>query len=135
MPGCIRQSTTLPTSARQLYDMYLSPRAHAAFTGAPVTIGRKPGARFSAFGGQIFGSILATVPGRLIVQRWRSTNFAAGDPDSTLILSFTPVSTKSARIDLVQIDVSDADLAGVRKGWPKYYWRPWRMALLAGKRV
>jgi activator of HSP90 ATPase len=129
MPRLIKQSVTLPASAKTLYDMYLSPRAHAAFTGAPVTIGRKPGAKFSAFGGAITGTILATVPDRLIVQRWRSSNFAKGDPDSTLILCFTPLKANAARIDLVHADVSDVDYKGVSAGWPKYYWKPWRKAL------
>lgn len=109
--------------------MYLSPRSHAAFTGAPVKIGAKPGSAFSAFGGEITGAMIATVPGKMIVQRWRSTNFAANDPDSTLILLFTPVSAKRARIDLVHTGVSDVDYDGVRQGWPKYYWGPWRKAL------
>jgi activator of HSP90 ATPase len=129
MPGTIKQSVTLPASAKKLYGMYLSPRAHAAFTGAPVTIGRKPGSKFSAFGGQISGAMLATIPERLIVQRWRSVHFATDDPDSTLILSFTPLNSNSTRIDLVQVDVSDVDMEGVSKGWPKYYWNPWRKAL------
>jgi activator of HSP90 ATPase len=129
MPHLIKQSVTMSASARKLYEMYMSPRAHAAFTGAPVTIGRRPGSKFSAFGGQIFGTILATVPDRLIVQRWRSVNFKPDDPDSTLILSFTPLKANSTRIDLVQIDVSGADYKGVSKGWPKYYWKPLRKAL------
>ena len=129
MPNLIKQSVTLPASAQKLYEMYMSPGAHAAFTGAPVKIGKKPGTKFSAFGGEIFGTILALVPGRLIVQSWRSTNFAAGDPDSTLILSFTPVTAKSGRIDLVHVNVSAVDYNGVRAGWSTHYWKPWRNAL------
>lgn len=134
MPGLVKQSVTMPASAKKLYDMYLSPSTHAAFTGQPVIIGRKPGAKFSAFGGAISGKIIATVPNRLIVQRWRSTMFAPVDADSTLILSFTPLSANSTRIDLVQVDVSDVDVEGVTKGWPKYYWKPWKKALAKGRK-
>jgi len=134
MPGLIKQSVTLPASAKKLYDMYMSPRSHAAFTGAPVEIGRRPGSKFSAFGGQISGTTVATVPNRMIVQRWRSKNFAPGDADSTLILCFTPLKANSTRIDLVHADVSDADYKGVSEGWPKYYWKPWRKALSASKK-
>ena len=129
MSNLIKQSIILPATAKQLYAMYLSPSAHAAFTGAPVKIGSKPGSPFSAFGGALSGTMIATVPGKLIVQNWRSTNFAASDPDSTLILMFTSVSSKNARIDLVHVNVPDVDYDGVKKGWPKYYWRPWRKAL------
>jgi activator of HSP90 ATPase len=134
MPSLVKQSVTMPASAKELFDMYLSARAHAAITGQPVTIGRKPGAKFSAFGGALSGTMIATVPNRLIVQRWRSTMFAPADPDSTLILSFTPLSAKATRIDLVHVDVSDIDVEGVTKGWPKYYWKPWKKALAKGSK-
>jgi activator of HSP90 ATPase len=134
MPSLVKQSVTMPASAKELFDMYLSARAHAAITGQPVTIGRKPGAKFSAFGGALSGTMIATVPNRLIVQRWRSTMFAPADPDSTLILSFTPLSANATRIDLVHVDVSDVDVEGVTKGWPKYYWKPWRKALAKGSK-
>jgi activator of HSP90 ATPase len=134
MPSLVKQSVTMPASAKELFDMYLSARAHAAITGQPVTIGRKPGAKFSAFGGALSGTMIATVPNRLIVQRWRSTMFAPADPDSTLILSFTPLSANATRIDLVHVDVSDIDVEGVTKGWPKYYWKPWKKALAKGSK-
>lgn len=129
MPGSIKQSVTLPAAAKKLYAMYLNSREHAAFTGAPVSISRKPGSRFLAFGGQISGTMVAAIQDRLIVQRWRSVNFAPDDPDSTLILSFTALGANSARIDLVHVDVSAADYEGVKQGWPKYYWKPWKKAL------
>lgn len=130
MPTTIQQHVTLPASAKKLYTMYLSPRAHAAFTGAPVIIGRNPGDAFVAFGGQISGTMIATAPSRLIVQHWRSVNFGKRDLDSTLILTFTDVGENSARIDLVHINVSDRDAEGVSKGWSMFYWKPWRRHLL-----
>jgi len=77
------------------------------------------------------GTILAVVRPVLIVQSWRSTKFAPDDPDSTLILTFTPEITdsNSARIDLVHLDVPEHDYQGVTDGWPKYYWQPWRAHL------
>ena len=109
--------------------MYLSPKSHARITGAPVRIGKQAGARFSAFGGELSGTMLATVPDRLIVQSWRSCNFKESDPDSILILSFTPVGKNSARIDLVHVNVAKQDHKGVAEGWPSYYWKPWRKFL------
>ncbi|HEY5103154.1 MAG TPA: SRPBCC domain-containing protein, partial [Steroidobacteraceae bacterium] len=60
-----------PASAAKLYRMYLDPKQHAAFTGAPVQIAARPGAAFVAFGGALTGTILQIVPNRLIVQSWR----------------------------------------------------------------
>src|SRR5689334_9029383 len=36
---------------------------------------------------------LQIIPQRLVIQSWRSTKFNDGDPDSTLILAFTPEGT------------------------------------------
>jgi len=128
MPKTIQQSETLPAPAAELYRTYLDPRRHAAVTGAPVTIGSKPGSTFRAFGGALSGKVLFTRPGRMIVQTWRSTNFGERDLDSTLILTFWPRG-RSGRIQLVHANVADRDVRGVTEGWRKYYWRPWRAYL------
>lgn len=128
MRTVITDSVVLPASVERLYRMYLDPSEHAAFTGHPVTIGSDPGAKFSAFEGQLSGQILQVVASRLIVQSWRSTQFREEDLDSTLILTFTPEGDE-ARIDLVHLDVPDHDVAGVIEGWAKFYWTPWRERL------
>ncbi len=128
MPGIVRQSVVLPATAKNLYSMYLSPAKHTAITGRKVAIGARPGAKFSAFNGALSGRMLYTVPGRLIVQAWRSTAFRKGDVDSTLILRFTPKG-RQGRIDLVHVNVPDHDYRGVNKGWKQYYWKPWRKYL------
>jgi activator of HSP90 ATPase len=128
MPKIVKQSVTLPAPARQLYAMYLSPKMHGAITGAKVSIGSRPGSSFRAFGGALRGRMLQTVPGRLIVQSWRSTAFKKGDHDSTLIIRFTPKG-RNGRVDLVHVNVPDHDYNGVNKGWKSYYWKPWRKLL------
>ena len=125
----VKQTVVLPASARKLYAMYLSPRAHGAIAGGKVRIGARPGAPFSAFGGALSGRTLHTVPGRLIVQAWRSTNFYKRDHDSTLILRFLPAGRNRGRIDLVHVNVPKQDYRGVSRGWKNYYWKPWRKLL------
>jgi len=128
MPKIVKQTVTLPAPSQKLYAMYLSPKAHGAITGGKVAVGPRPGASFRAFGGALRGRTLQTIPGRLIVQSWRSTAFKKSDGDSTLILRFTPRG-KSGRIDLVHVNVPDHDYRGVNKGWKTYYWKPWRKYL------
>ncbi len=128
MPKTIRQMVILPAKADDLYAMYLNPKAHAKITGSPVKISRRPGSPFSAFRGMISGKTLATVPGRFIVQSWRSRHFNKNDLDSILVLAFSP-HRKQGRIDLVHVDVADRDAEAVGKGWKKYYWTPWRKYL------
>ena len=128
MPRTVTLAVDLPASAARLYGMYLDPKQHAAFTGASVKIAARPGAPFAAFGGALSGTVLQVVPNRLIVQSWRSTNFAKHDLDSTLVLSFWPEG-RSARIELTHVNVAETDFAGVSEGWSKYYWLPWRAYL------
>jgi len=128
MRNIIRQSVVLPASPRELFEMYMNPSTHQAITGASVDIGDKRGSQFKAFDGALSGMILEVITPRLIIKSWRSVNFLAEDPDSTLILSFTSEGNEG-RIDLVHLDVPDQDYDGVNQGWDTYYWAPWRTYL------
>ena len=131
MPKNLITAQSLPASPELLYDMYLDPVAHAAFTGAPVEIEPRAGASFRAFEGSLTGTILHLEPKRLIVQTWRSVHFSPDDIDSILILTIWPEGD-SARIELTHINIADSDFAGVSEGWEKYYWAPWRSYLTSG---
>ena len=128
MSRTIQLAATLPAPPERLFDMYLDPVAHAAFTGQPVTLSAQPGAAFSAFNNVLTGTILQVVPKRLIVQSWRSPYWGPNDIDSTLILTFVP-DRDGGRIELTQVNVVDTDFAGVSHGWEKFYWTPWRAYL------
>jgi activator of HSP90 ATPase len=132
MTPTIEQSVTFNASARQLYDIYLDHKRHSEFTGGPVTISPKPGSAFDAFGGMLTGTMLATIPGKLIVQRWRSMKFKKTDPDSILIFYFTQVG-KKGRIDMAHVNVPPQDHGDVIAGWKKYYWDPLKKYLKKGK--
>jgi uncharacterized protein YndB with AHSA1/START domain len=128
MPKHLMTAVSMPAAPERLFDMYLDSAAHAAFTGKPVTIEPRAGARFEAFDGKISGTILHVQPKRLIVQTWRSVHFPASAMDSTLVLTFWPESG-GGRIELNQINIADEDFAGVSQGWEKHYWTPWRAYL------
>ena len=133
MPRTVTLAAVLPKSPSRLYAMYLDPKEHAAFTGAPVKIAARVGAPFKAFGGALSGEILQLVPNRLIVQSWRSSEFGKRDIDSTLVLSFWP-DPGGGRIELTHVNVADTDFAGVSEGWSVYYWNPWRAYLAQSAR-
>lgn len=128
MARTVTLAVDLPCPPARLYAMYLNPKLHAAFTGAPVKIAARAGAPFEAFGGAISGTILQVIAKRLIVQSWRSTQFAKRDMDSTLILAFS-AQGKGGRIELTHVNVADSDFGGVSEGWSKYYFVPWRAYL------
>lgn len=128
MRSVITDTAVLPATAETLFEMYLDPAEHAAFTGKPVTIAAEQGARFEAFDGMLSGAILHVIRPRLVVQSWRSVKFHDGDPDSTLILTFASEQDQG-RIDLIHLDVPPHDYDDVIIGWKTHYWEPWRVYL------
>lgn len=128
MRSTIYKTVVLPAGPAELFDMYMDAEVHAAFTGAPAKISEESGSSFEAFGGLLKGTTLQVVKPRLIVQSWRSVNFADDVPDSTLIISFSP-EDDDGRIDLVHLDVPENDYQGVSSGWESRYFEPWLIYL------
>ena len=77
---------------------------------------------------------VSVIPGKQIVQRWRSTHFKESDADSILVLNFVQEGAKG-RIDLAHVNVPKQDHAGVTKGWKKYYWQPLMQYLKSNHKV
>jgi activator of HSP90 ATPase len=131
MPPVIQQHVEFSVSPQELFELYLNSRKHAAATGAPAKLSRKVGGAWSAHGGRIGGKNLLIVPGRVIVQSWRA-KFWKKEDISILILKFLKT-RGGARVDLVHVGVPSYDQQGVRGGWPKYYWKPWKRYLASAK--
>jgi activator of HSP90 ATPase len=125
MTKAIQQSVEFRASPEQLFEIYLDSKNHSEATGAPARLSRKPGGKFTAWGGQLAGRNLLIIPKRMIVQAWRATHWKSSDPDSILVLTFSK-SACGGRVDLVHANVPEHDHKGVTRGWPTYYWQPWK---------
>jgi activator of HSP90 ATPase len=133
MTEAIQQSVEFPASPEDLFEIYMDSKKHSEATGGKAKLGRKAGNPFTAFGGLLRGKNLLVVPGKMVVQAWRSSGWKKTEPDSILVLTFSQTPT-GGRVDLVHANVPEHDLAGVTKGWNKYYWEPWRAYLAAHQR-
>ena len=131
MTKTIEQSIRLAATPEQLFDAFLDSKLHSAVTGGRAKMSRKVGGKITAWGGQLRGRNQMIVPEKMIVQAWRSSHWKTSDPDSILILRFSPA-PGGGRIDLTHVGVPAYDHQGVTQGWPKYYWEPWKK-YLAGK--
>ena len=134
MTPVIEQAAPFPkVTPADLYQLFMDSAKHSAATGMPARIGRKVGAKWSAFGGMILGKNLALVPNCMIVQAWRSSAWKKADPDSVLVVRFekTP---GGATVYLAHVGVPPYDHKGVIQGWKKYYWEPWRVYLASRNR-
>ena len=127
MPKTIRQSVTIKASPRAVYDALMDSRRHTAFTGGPARIARRPGGTFTVYGGYISGFNLDLVPGKKIVQLWRSK----GWPEhhySTVTYALAPVKD-GTRLRFTQEGVPDDDYEDKRQGWITHYWQPLKAML------
>jgi activator of HSP90 ATPase len=121
----VQQSVELPASPADLFAMYLNASAHAALTGGgPATITPVAGSEWNAFGGRIWGRVLALTPSQQIVQSWRSFEWEESELDAVLVLRFTAAGL-GTRVDLAQVGVPDRLYDTLVSGWPVRYWQPW----------
>ena len=127
----IVQSMTFKASLEELFAMFTDSKKHSAATGAKASVSAKAGTKWTAFGGMLLGRNLAVVPSKMIVQAWRASHWQESDLDSILILNFSQA-PGGGRVDMVHAGVPQHDHKGVTKGWPQYYWVPWK-AYLKGK--
>ncbi|HZT18211.1 MAG TPA: SRPBCC domain-containing protein, partial [Dongiaceae bacterium] len=88
MPYQYTLTATIPASAREIYDAWLDSLAHSEMTGSRARVSSEVGAEFSAGDGYITGRNLELVPGKRIVQSWRTTEFADEHEDSTVTITF-----------------------------------------------
>jgi activator of HSP90 ATPase len=127
MTPVIQQRVRFRSSPQALFNLYMDSSKHSAATGAVATISRKAGGKFKAFASQLEGKNLLIVPGKQIVQLWRASHWKKADW-SILVLTFSRAKG-GAQVDLVHAGVPQYDHKGVSKGWPQYYWRPWKRFL------
>ncbi len=116
-------SCTLPASPEAVYDAWLDSACHSAMTGAPAKIGKRVGDPYSAWDGYIAGKTLELVPGRRIVQSWRTSDFLHGDPNSTITVELEPTKT-GTRLTLTHSDVPDDQTDYESGGWRDFYFSP-----------
>ena len=135
MPAIHSGSSFEKATPAKLYELFMDSAKHAAATGAPARISRKPSGKWTAFGGMLLGKNLVLIPNRMIVQTWRSSEWKKADPDSILVVTFEKSADGGAKADLVHVGVPEYDHAGVTQGWVKYYWEPWKEFLASRRRA
>ncbi len=107
--------------ARRIYEAWLDPEEHALMTGAATSGGAN--GHYTAWDGYIEGRIVKAEPYARIVQRWRTGDFPAGAPDSTLTVELTEVSD-GTEVKLVHTDIPDGQADDYAAGWKDYYFDP-----------
>jgi activator of HSP90 ATPase len=122
----IEQTVAFDATPREVYAAYVEAKRHAAFTGAKASLQAKPGGMMSAWDGYVSGRMLLLVPGKRIVQTWKSMSWPKGAAESILDLRLRPKGKKT-ELTMVHagIPAQPASLAkGFTTGWHTSYWKP-----------
>lgn len=116
-------SAVIPGSPQEIYDAWLDGRSHAQMTGsAKATASKKVGGKFTAWDGYINGRNIKLVPGKRIVQSWRTTEFTAGEEDSQIEVTLKKA-PRGSRVTLRHSNIPDHH-KGYRSGWGSHYFAP-----------
>lgn len=116
----------------EVYEALMDSRKHSGFTGAPASIRRNVGGRFSAYDGYIEGRNLLLIPGKKIVQMWRGSDWPDGHYALT---SFVLTGTrKGTRLRFRQTGIPEDKVQSIKRGWIEFYWMPLKRYLEKAKR-
>lgn len=122
MPKSVRQSVTIQTSPKTIYDALMDSRKHSLFTGSKASISRRVGGKFTAYDGYAEGTNLELVPGKRIVQSWRANDWPKGHYSKA---TFTIRTVKDGtKLTFTQTGIPDRQVASIKQGWIDFYWKP-----------
>jgi uncharacterized protein YndB with AHSA1/START domain len=119
----LQLSINLPVSAAKLYKAWLSSKEHTAFTGSAAKTSAKMGGNHTAWDGYIEGKNLELVPGKKIVQSWRTSEFAENAPDSVLELNLEE-KAGTTTLHLHHHHLQKGDAKKYKQGWKDHYFAP-----------
>jgi len=125
--------STMPALPEAVYDAWLDSAGHSKMTGAKAKASNKVGAAFTAWEGYIQGKNIELVPGKRIVQSWRTSEFTDADPDSTLTVTLAPAKGGS-KLTLEHSNVPDDQKSYEDGGWKDNYFAPMKEYFTAMKR-
>ena len=123
MPYNFTLTTLIPASPQEIYDAWLDSVTHSEMTGSGASMSDEIGAEVSAHDGYITGSNLELVPGKRIMQSWRTTQFDDEHEDSIVTVTLEDADT-GALLTLVHTNVPDDQTSYEQGGWEEYYFEP-----------
>ncbi len=121
--GTIRQTALIDASPLEVYEAFVDPKKHAAFTGQRATGTPKVGGRFTAGEGYSSGKYLELEKGKRVLQEWTTTEWSEGYPPSLLELTLKGKGKKT-ELTMVHSKVPEEQVEYYAQGWKDFYWEP-----------
>jgi len=121
--GTIKQTALIDGSPLEVYEAYVDPKEHAAFTGQSASGAPKVGGKFSAGDGYITAKHLVLEKGRKLVQEWTTSEWPKGYPPSRLEITLK-AKGKKTELTMVHSKVPEEQVDYYADGWKEFYWKP-----------
>ncbi len=129
--GVIRQTVVLDASPLEVYEAYVNPKKHSAFTGQSVTGAPRVGGKVTAGDGYIMGKYLELEKGKRVLEEWTTTEWPEGYPPSLLELK-VKAKGKKTELTMVHSKVPADQVEYYAEGWKDFYWEPLKKYLVKG---
>lgn len=116
----IRQTYRIEAPLRDVWKALVDPKWITGWGGGPAKMRAKVGAKFSLWGGQIYGKNIVVKRGKKLVQEWYGGKWKKPSV-ATFVLRKIRAGT---RIEFLHTRVPDADARLIRAGWKAHYLGP-----------
>lgn len=114
-------SVKLHCQPKDVFTGWLNDKTHSDFIGgAKAKTSPNEGGTFSAFNGYITGTNVEIFPYKKIIQKWRTTDFAADDEDSLIELFFT-FKDEYTLLTITHTNIPDGQAEQYKKNWKDNY--------------
>lgn len=114
--------TSINTSTKDIYDLWLSSDGHSKMTGGEATASKAIGDDFTAWDGYITGKNIALEENKRIVQSWRSSQFDEADEDSQIEVILVE-NNGITELTLHHTNLPEGKDHYMR-GWEEHYFQP-----------
>jgi len=121
--GEVKQTVLIEASPDEVYEAFVDPKKHSAFTGQGATGRPRVGGRFTAGDEYISGKFLVLEKGKRILQEWMTTEWPKGYPPSHLELRLR-AKGKKTELTMVHSKVPEEQVDYYAGGWMEWYWEP-----------
>jgi uncharacterized protein YndB with AHSA1/START domain len=119
----IEMSWIVAAPPSEVYDHWTTTAGHTAMTGGVAEVDGREGGHFTAWDGYIRGVTEKLEQNRLIVQTWRTAEFADAAPDSRIEVRLRDLGG-STQVTVRHTDLSPGEGAKYTTGWFDFYLRP-----------
>jgi len=119
----LHQEIDYKASPQRIYEVILSSKDFASFSGYPADIDPKVGGAFSMFGGLVVGRNVELIPNQRIVQAWRLSQEFSEGVYSLVKFELKPEGS-GTRIILDHTGFPEGHFDHLDTGWHSHYWEP-----------